>query len=90
MFLREFVAKPIIGFLAFFTLGIVYFWLAKKQRFARLLQSPLTDSNHRPLLTMRSDQQPVATTGNEFGLFKPFSAVEDLPPLAPASDRNAP
>ena len=48
MFLREFVAKPIIGFLAFFTLGIVYFWLAKKQRFARLLQSPLTDSNRRP------------------------------------------
>jgi RDD family len=27
MFLREFVAKLIIGFLAWFTLGIVYFWL---------------------------------------------------------------
>jgi hypothetical protein len=39
---------------------------------------------------MRSDPQLVATDGNEFGLIEPFSISEDLPPLAPASDRNAP
>jgi hypothetical protein len=41
-------------------------------------------------LTMRSERQLVATQGNEFGLFWPFSGLEDLLPLAPASARNAP
>jgi uncharacterized RDD family membrane protein YckC len=27
MFLREIIAKTLIGFLGFFTLGIIYFWL---------------------------------------------------------------
>ena len=31
--------------------------------------SPLTDSTVDPLLTMRSDRQPVATPGNGFRLF---------------------
>jgi YiiM-like, 3-alpha helix domain len=38
------------------------------------ISSPLTDSNRRLLLTMRCCWQPVATDGNGFGLFLPFSA----------------
>ena len=45
----------------------------KKPRFAGLLQSPLTDSNRRPLLTMHSFRQTVATGGNGFGFVRPRS-----------------
>src|SRR5919201_3075949 len=40
-----------------------------------------------PLLTMRSNRQPVATLGNGFGLFPPFSGTascDRLPPVAAA------
>jgi hypothetical protein len=38
--------------------------LNEKCRSAALLQSPLTDSNRRPLLTMRSKRQTVAAGGD--------------------------
>jgi hypothetical protein len=34
------------------------------------------------LLTMRSERQPVATSGNGFGLFQPFAGPLHLPPVA--------
>jgi hypothetical protein len=42
------------------------------------------------LLTMRSDQQPVATDGNGFGLFSPFAHAVDLPLVATGCNRGAP
>jgi hypothetical protein len=53
-------------------------------------RSPLTDSNRRPLLTMRCDRQPVATDGNGFGVIPPFSRLRDLPPLATGCSHGAP
>jgi hypothetical protein len=50
-------------------------------------QSPLPDSNRRPLLTMRSDRQPVATGRNGFGLLEPISGLVHLPPVATGCDR---
>jgi hypothetical protein len=41
-------------------------------------------------LTMRPDRQLVATGGNGFGLFEPFSTLSDLPPIAAGCDRSAP
>jgi hypothetical protein len=41
-------------------------------------ESPLTDSNRRPLLAMRSDRQPVATRGNAFAYL----------PILPSSHRG--
>jgi hypothetical protein len=52
--------------------------------------SPLTDSNRRPLLTMRSTRQLVATDGSGFGVIAPFSRLRDLPPLATGCDHGAP
>jgi hypothetical protein len=37
-------------------------------------------------LTMRPDRQPVATHGNGFGLFEPFSGQSHLPPVATGCD----
>jgi hypothetical protein len=48
-------------------------------------RSPLTDSN-RPLLTMRSDRQLVATGGNGFGLFEAFSGPSHLRAVATGCD----
>jgi hypothetical protein len=42
------------------------------RRFAALLQSPLTDSNRRPLLTLERRRLAVAAGGNGFGLFLGF------------------
>jgi hypothetical protein len=42
----------------------------EKAIFAGILQSPLTDSNRRPPIL--EPGQPVATRGNEFGLFSAF------------------
>jgi len=39
---------------------------------------------------MRSDRQLVATGGNGFRLFEPFSRPLDLPPVATGCDRWAP
>jgi hypothetical protein len=47
-------------------------------------------SNRRPLLTMRSDRQPVATHRIGLGLFEPFSGPSHLPPVATGCDRSAP
>jgi len=41
------------------------------------------------VLTMRSDRQPVATHGNGFGLFEPFSPPSHLRPVATGCDRSA-
>src|SRR5215210_3223709 len=49
------------------------------------VRSPLTDSNRRPLLTMRSLRQRVATDGDGFACFRGFPAgpiSERLPPVA--------
>jgi hypothetical protein len=39
------------------------------------------------LLTMRSDRQLVATSGNDFGLLEPISGLVHLPPVAAGCDR---
>ena len=56
----------------------------------RLLQSPLTDSNRRPLLTMGSNRQLVATRGNGFGLFWRLISRSHLPPIATGCNHGAP
>ena len=53
----------------------------------RFLQSPLTDSNRRPLLTIKVPRQLVATGGNGFGLVLPFPGSSDLLPVATGCDR---
>jgi hypothetical protein len=62
----------------------------EKRRFAALLQSPLTDSNRGPLLTMGPPRQAVATHCNRFRLFRPLSRPSDLRPVASGCDRPAP
>jgi hypothetical protein len=52
--------------------------------------SPLTDSNRRPLLTMRSSRQLVATDGNGFALFPPLRGSGDLRLIATGCHRGAP
>jgi hypothetical protein len=62
-----------------------------KRRRAAFLQSPLPDSNRRPLLTMRSKRLAVAAGGNGLALFKPLSGVqraERLPRVAPPLFHN--
>src|SRR5205823_13422747 len=51
----------------------------KRPRFAGPLQSPLTDSNRRPLLTMERLAQLVTAGGNRFGLFLRVLDPVDLP-----------
>jgi hypothetical protein len=41
-------------------------------------------------LTMRSDRQLVATSGNGFGLFEPFARLSHLRPVATGCARSAP
>src|SRR5919197_5401730 len=43
-----------------------------------------------PLLTMRSNRQPVATDGDGFGLFLPFPRRFDLPLIATGCNHGAP
>ena len=43
-----------------------------------------------PLLTILGARQLVATHGNGFGLFEPFSGQSHLPPVATGCDRSAP
>jgi hypothetical protein len=49
-----------------------------KHRDWQVFQTPLPESNRRPLLTIRSFRQPVGTDGNGFGLFPPLSRSVDL------------
>jgi hypothetical protein len=62
----------------------------EKRRFAALLQSPLTDSNRGPLLTMERLRQLVATDGNGFRVTEPFWESSHLPPIATGCARWAP
>jgi hypothetical protein len=66
----------------------------RKPRFARLLQSPLTDSNRTrtvdPLLTMERRTQLVAAGGNGFRLFLRFQPSVDLPPVATRCNPGVP
>jgi hypothetical protein len=57
-----------------------------RQQSCAASRSPLTDSNRRPVLTMRPDWQLVATRGNGFGLIPPFSGHSHLPPIATGCD----
>jgi hypothetical protein len=41
-------------------------------------------------LTISLCSQLLATQGDEFGLFEPFSRVSDLPPIAAGCVRSAP
>jgi hypothetical protein len=52
-----------------------------------IIQSPLRTRTVDPLRTMGSDRQPVATDGNGFGLFEPFSRHSHLPRVATGCDR---
>ena len=59
----------------------------------RFCESPLTDSNRRPLLTLGFPRQPVATRGNGLGLFEPFSRsyiCHRLRPVATAGLHKGP
>jgi hypothetical protein len=42
------------------------------------------------VLTILGARQLVATHGNGFGLFEPFSGQSHLPPVATGCDRSAP
>jgi hypothetical protein len=48
----------------------------------RRLESPLPDSNRRPLLSIKVPRQLVATRGNGFGLFLRFLDSDHLPRVA--------
>jgi hypothetical protein len=63
---------------------------AEKCRLPGLLQSPLADSNRRPLLSwapLGNRSQPRATM---FGLFPPVRRRRDLQPVASSCSHGAP
>jgi len=60
-----------------------------KDAVAGLFSKP-SDGLLDPLLTIRSERQPVATRGNGFGSLAPFSPPEHLPMIATGCARWAP
>jgi hypothetical protein len=72
------------------TLLIVQVRAKQKALCCWALQSPLTDSNRRPFLTMEFLRQPVATHDNGFGLFWPLQRAADLPLIATRCNHGAP
>jgi hypothetical protein len=67
---------------------------AKAPRLRGFRESPLPDSNRRPLLTMRSKRQPVAAGGNSLALVQAVRWAFDDPnlchPLRPLCSRTVP
>jgi hypothetical protein len=59
-----------------------------KSLFAGISSKP--SDGLEPSSPSRSDRQLVATHGNGFGLFEPFSRQSHLPPVAIGCDRSAP
>jgi uncharacterized RDD family membrane protein YckC len=58
MFLREFIAKPVIGVLSYITLGIPYFWLIWDSRnqelWDKIVSTIVVDDKHDQLLPQRA------------------------------------
>jgi hypothetical protein len=62
----------------------------EKWGFTGISRSPLTDSNRRPLLTMRSETVAVGCHWLRIGVFERFSGVSHLPLVATGCARWAP
>jgi uncharacterized RDD family membrane protein YckC len=63
MFLREFIAKPVIGVLSWFTLGIVNFWLVWDSNTQELWDKMVTTvvvDDPNSVLVHRPEPEPVA------------------------------
>jgi uncharacterized RDD family membrane protein YckC len=65
MFVREWIAKPIIWVLAWFTLGIVYFWLIWDSRnqelWDKIVGSIVVNDPHRQLAQAPQPGQPAVS-----------------------------
>jgi hypothetical protein len=64
--------------------------LERKGACLRRFCKPPEALDRRPLLTMRSDRQPLATHGNRFGLVSAVFAAAPFAPVATGCDRSAP